>query len=92
MPEYHIYARKKNSDQGKLLFKGVPIKATDAESAKTKALHKDHSLRRSRLMALQVPTQIIANIVTPQVEGLAPTEMKAILQPKEDADAGQAGV
>lgn len=92
MPDYLLYERRKNSDRGSLLFRGEPIKAVDGEAAKTKALLKYPKLRRSRLMAVQVPPLITATIVTQEVEGLAPAEMKALLQPKEDADVRQAGV
>lgn len=89
MPDYLIYVRAKNSKFGKPLFKGEPIKATDPEAAKTKALHRDHSLRRSRLMASLAPpiqkelTKIEVEGVGERVEALTPEQMKAVLTPKE---------
>lgn len=85
MPDYLLYVRHKNSKMGKRLFNGEPIKATDQEAAKTKALHRDHSLRRSRLLAVLAPAikEVIAT-VPEHVEGLTPEEMVNALKPKSE--------
>lgn len=87
-----IYGRKKNSSQGDLLFKGRIFMAVDEEAAKTKALHHDRSLRRSRLMAVKappmVPVQAPTNIevaLETKTEAMTPEQMQAVLKPIEES-------
>jgi len=98
MPDYTVYVRGLNSKMGKPLFNGKQITAASEADAIHKALRRDSNitggrskLRRSRLMAIELTTNIVKGNVTAvgageRVEGLTPEQMVKVLKPKEDVD------